>query len=164
MKLNKRKILIIAGSTVAVAGVTYFIYTRFRNKKEINEIHAILDSGTGRFGSVEDFSDVFSGTTYVNDMKLAHQNLILLKNDFVEMYRKALYNAIQYWGTDENAVKDVFRKLKDRVHIAQVAASYQINYGENLLDALKGEMDEDSEEMKEIFETMKNKPAYRIAK
>lgn len=164
MKLDKRKILIIIGSTVVVAGVGYFTYTKIRNKKEINAIHAALDGAVGSYGSIEDFADVFSGDSYINDMKSKYKNLIFLKPEFVTAYRKQLYDAIQYWGTDENAIKDVFRKMKDRLHIAQVAASYQRNYGENLLDALKGEMDVDDKEMRDLRDIMINKYAFRVSK
>ena len=70
--------------------------------------------------------------------------------------------AIIIEGDDEEAIKDVFRKLKDRVQVAEVSESYQKNYGENLLDALLGEMDADDKEMKDILGMMINKLAYII--
>jgi len=97
-------------------------------------------------------------------MKSKYDNLIFLKPQYITENRKKLYDAIQYWGTDESTIKEVFRKLKDRLHIAQVAASYQKNYGENLLDALKGEMDVNDKEMKELRDIMINKYAFRVSK
>lgn len=162
--MNKRKILIISSSVLVAGGLGYYIYTRFRNKKEIREIHAKLDGREGAYGSIEDFAEVFSGTPYINDMKAKHKNLILLRDEPITAFRMQLNDAIAGLGTDEDAIKGVFRTLKDRVHMAQVAASYQKHYNENLLDALKGEMDVDDSEMKELLEIMMSKPAFRTSK
>jgi hypothetical protein len=162
--MNKRKILIIASSTLLASGLGYFIYTKFRNKKEISTIHKVLDENEGAYGSVEDFADVFTGDKYIRDLQSKYSNLILLRPEFITAYRTALYKAIQYWGTDEDAIKDVFRKLKDRVQVAQVSASYQKNYGQNLLDALKGDMDGDEETMREIESIVMDMPAFRLNK
>lgn len=164
MKINKRNIIIIGSSVLVASSVGYYIYAKIRNKREINEIHAALDGKVGAYGSIEDFADVFSGETYVNEKKAQHPNLILLKGEYITAYRKALNNAISGFGTDEDAIKGVFRKLKDRVQIAQVADSYQRNYKENLLDALMGDMDPDDQEMKDLKDIMINKLAYRVSK
>ncbi|MHA1988428.1 MAG: hypothetical protein ACW98D_17500 [Promethearchaeota archaeon] len=162
--MNKRNILIIASSTLVASGLGYFIYTKFRNKNEIAKIHKILDDEEGSYGSVEDYAQIFTGDKYVRDLQSKYNNLIMLRPDFITAYRKALNKAIQYWGTDEDAIKDVFRKLKDRVQVAQVSASYQKNYGENLLDALKGEMDGDEETMRELESIVMDMPAFRLNK
>lgn len=162
--MKKRNILILTSSIALVSVGGFVIYTKYRNNNEINTIHAELDGAEGSYGSIEDFADVFSGDTYVKDMKTKHRNIIMLKDEYVTNYRTALYNAIQYWGTDEAVLKDVFRKLKDRVAIAQVAASYQKHYNENLLDALKGEMDVDTQEMKDLKDIIISKYAFRVNK
>jgi len=164
MAINKRNILIVASSILVASGVGYIAYTKIRNKGEINKIHAALDGASGSYGSIEDFANVFAGNTYVNDMKTKYKNLIMLKDDYVTALRLSLYKAIQYWGTDEAKIKDVFNKLKDRVAIAQVAASYQKYYGENLLDALKGEMDVGTQEMRDLKDIIIRKYAFRVNK
>ena len=162
--MNKRNILIVTSSVLVASGLSYVVYTKFRNSNEINAIHAALDGAEGSYGSIEDFANVFAGDTYLNDMKTKHKNLIMLKDEYVTQFRKVLYDAIRYFGTDEDAIKDIFNKLKDRVAIAQVAASYQKKYGENLLDALKGEMDVDDQEMKDLKDIMIRKYAFRVNK
>lgn len=164
MGLNKRKIFIIASSALVVGGVGYFIYSKFRNKNEIARIHAALDGRENAYGTIEDFADVFNGLPYIKDMKAKNPNIILLIPDYVTVYRKALHQAISGAGTDESAIKNIFRKLRDKVQIAQVADSYQRNYSENLLDALKGDMDVDDEEMRELNDIMISKPAFRVSK
>jgi hypothetical protein len=162
--MNKRNILIILGSSIVVGGVGYFVYTKFRNKREIREIHAKLDGNEGSYGSIEDFQEVFNGSSYVQKMKNAHKNIIQLKPAYITKYRRELEDAIVGAGTDEVAIKDVFRKLKDRVQVAEVSDSYQRHNGENLLDALLDDMDADDKTMKELLEMMINKLAYRINK
>jgi len=161
--MNKRNIIIIISSVVVASGVGYIVYTKIRNRNEINKIHASLDGNEGAYGSVEDFADVFSGTSYISNMKSKYPSLILLIDKYVSGYRKELRDAISGAGTDEDAIKSIFRKFKDRVQVAQVAESYKKYYGENLLDAIKGEMDNDETEMKELSEIMIGKPAFRLA-
>lgn len=162
--MNKRKIIIIVSSVVAASGIGYLTYTRVRNKKEINQIHAALDGRDGSYGTIEDFSYVFEGTPYINKMKSKYPNLILLKGDYVTDYRKKLYNAMWGVGTDTDAIKGVFRTLKDKIQIAQIAESYQKNYGVGLLDALKDDMDVNGDDMKQLHDIMIQKPAFRIDK
>lgn len=162
--MNKKKIIIIASSTIVVSGIAYLAYLKIRNKKEINQIHAALDGRTGAYGSIEDFSDVFEGANYINKIKAKQPNLIQLRPDYVTEYRKKIYYALAGVGTDEEAIKGIFRALKDKVQIAQVAESYQNNYKVNLLDALKDDMDVDSDDMKQLLDIMIQKPAFRIVK
>jgi len=162
--MNKRKILIWSSAVAVLSGVGYVIYSKFRNKKEIADIHNALDNRAGAFGNMDDYADIFSGKGYISRVESKVNNVIYLKDDYVTTFRKSLGDAIRGSGTDEEAIKAVFRKLKDKVQIAQVAESYQKNYEENLLDALKDDMDVDSDEMKEIYDIILIKPAYRVAK
>lgn len=160
--MGKRKILIIASSSIVGLGLGYFIYTKFRNKAEIKRIHKILDGASGAYGSLEDFSDVFTGSNYVNKMKSKYKNLILLKDSYVEGFRKQLHGAIAGAGTNEEVIKAVFNKLKDRVHVAQVAESYKKAYNEKLLTAIRSDIDDDDSEMRELVDIMSKKPAFRV--
>ena len=161
---GKTKILIGISSALIASGLGYFAYSKIRNKREINLIHAKLDGRDGAYGSIEDFNDVFSGASYLSTLKSKYENLIMLRGEFVTKFRKDLYDAIDGWGTDTGAIKSVFSKLKDRVQIAQIADSYQRNYNENLLEALKGDMDVDDDTMKELLDIIINKPAFRLNK
>jgi len=162
--MDKRKILIIASSTLVASGIGYLLYTKARNKKEIAKIHNILDADKNRFGSVEDYADIFTGDKYVRDLQSKYNNLLLLKPTFITRYRADLDKAMAYWGTDEDAIKDVFRKLKDRVQVAQVSASYQKHYGKSLLDSLKSEMDEGDAPMRDLQQIVMDMPAFRLSK
>ena len=169
--MEKKTVITIISSAVVLGGVGYLTYTSIRNKKEKNQIFEILNSNTGGYGGVEDFSDVFTGDAYINKIKLKYPTIIKLKDTYVTDARKELYNAIKRvvgwgddsgFGTNEEAIKAVFRSLKDKIQIAQVAQSYRNNYSENLLEALKGEMDVKSDDMKELFNIIKAKPNFRV--
>ena len=169
--MEKRRIITIISAAVVVGGAGYFTYTSIRNKNEKNQIFKILDSDVGSYGGVEDFSDVFAGDAYINKIKLKYPTIIKLKDTYVTDARKELYDAIRRvvgwgddsgFGTNEEAIKAVFRSLKDKIQIAQVAQSYRNNYKINLLEALKGEMDVKSDDMKELFNIIKAKPNFRV--
>lgn len=162
--MNKQQIINITLGTLVVGSVGYFAYTKIRNAKEIKFIHAALE-GSGGYGTIKDFAKVFEGNTYIDSLKNKYPNVILLVNDAITTNRKALYKAIKGLGTDTDSVKNIFRNLKDKVQIAQVADSYQRNYKTNLLDAI---MDEfafraGSDNAKELTEIMKSKPNFRVA-
>lgn len=161
--MEKRKIIIIVSAAVVVGGAGYLTYTSIRNKRERNEIYKILDTDEGSYGGIDDYSKVFEGDAYINGIKLKYPTIIKLKDDYITEARKELYDSIStFSGTDEEAIKAVFRALKDKIQIAQVAQSYRNNYKENLLDALKGEMDVKSDDMKELATIIKNKPNFRV--
>ena len=90
--MNKRNIFIILGSSIVVGGVGYFVYSKFRNKREIREIHAKLDGHQGSYGSIEDFMEVFNGNSYVQKMKNTHNNIIQLK--IIQIYLHKIGNSM----------------------------------------------------------------------
>ncbi len=161
--MNKRNLIITSSSIIVISGLAYVIYSKIRNKKELDAMYLAIKNGNDEFGTIEDFSDILTGAPYVAKMKAAHKKLILLKDEFVTKFRKELYDAISGLGTDTEAIKNVFSSLKDHVHIAQVAESYKKNYDESLLSALNDDIASDEPEMEEITTIIRNKPAYRVA-
>lgn len=162
--MDKRKIVIYTSASIVGIAVSYFIYTKIRNANEIKFIHNELD-GTGGYGTIKDFAKVFEGISYINNLKSTHPNIILLQNDPITAFRVKLNKAISGIGTDTDAVKAVFRNLKDKVQIAQIADSYQRNYNANLLDAIMDEFSfrEGSANSNELLEIIKSKPDFRVA-
>lgn len=177
IELNKRNILIASGLTIAVIGTIVIIRRRTFGKKLSAYISAKLEGRSNLYGTIKDFEDVFSGQTYIDKVdtiiKQSHPNnaFIKLKDEFVTKYRKDLYDGMEKgtwsdawtgYGTDEEKVKAIFKKLNDKVAVAQVAASYQKAYGRNLLDVLLDEMDETGTDMKEINDNVSTKLPYRL--
>ena len=162
--MNKRKIAIYTSLSIVGIAASYFAYTKIRNAKEIKFIHKELD-GAGGYGTIKDFAKVFEGLNYINSLKSTHPNIILLQNDPITDFRVKLNKAISGIGTDADAVKAVFRNLKDKVQIAQIADSYQRNYNANLLDAIMDEFSfrEGSANSNELLEIIKSKPDFRVA-
>ena len=157
-------LLIVSG--IAVAGATVGIIVKKSNDKQlITKIHSILDNNQGT-GTLKDYVDVFSGNTFLDKVKGqigSGQDFIKLRDEYITQYRKAIYDAGQgRAGTDEEAIKNVFKSLNDKVAIAQVAQSYLTNYKTDLLSALYDEMDEKSSDIADIFNIIQNKPNYRL--
>lgn len=164
--MNKKNIIITISSTLVASGLAYLTIVKIRNKKEINKIHSALDGRGGAYGTIEDFKDVFEGAAYLNKMQTKYKDLILLKGDYITDYRKKLYDAIDgiSYGTDTDTIKSIFRNLKDKVQIAQIADSYQRNYKISLLDAIKDEnsFKAGGSDMNELLDIMISKPNFRI--
>ncbi|PIZ51346.1 hypothetical protein COY27_03890 [Candidatus Woesearchaeota archaeon CG_4_10_14_0_2_um_filter_33_13] len=162
--MNKRKIAIYTSISIVGIAASYFVYTKIRNANEIKFIHKELD-GAGGYGTIKDFAKVFEGTNYINGLKAKYPNLILLRNEYITEARTKLNKAISGIGTDTDTVKAVFRNLKDKVQIAQIADSYQRNYNTNLLDAIMDEYSfrEGSSDANELLNIMKSKLDYRVS-
>jgi len=162
--MNKRKIIIITSLSVVGVATSYFVYTRVRNDKEIKFINKELE-GSGGYGTIEDFAEVFEGSAYINKIKAKNPNLILLRNEPITDFRKQLYKAIKGIGTDSPVILNIFRTLKDKVQVAQIADSYQRNYNENLLEAIMGEVyfSPKSNNAKVLLNILKSKTNFRVS-
>ena len=62
----------------------------------------------------------------------------VIDDNNAERYAKRLHDAMDGWGTDDSEVKEVLSEL-DGADLAKVAAVYEANYGESLVDAIKGD-------------------------
>ncbi len=62
----------------------------------------------------------------------------VIDDNNAERYAERLHDAMDGWGTDDSEVKDVLNQL-DGADLAKVAAVYEANYGESLIDAIKGD-------------------------
>ncbi len=62
----------------------------------------------------------------------------IIDDNNAERYAERLHDAMDGWGTDDSEVKEVLSEL-DGADLAKVAAVYEANYGESLVDAIKGD-------------------------
>ncbi|MBQ2984142.1 MAG: annexin [Candidatus Gastranaerophilales bacterium] len=62
----------------------------------------------------------------------------VIDDNNAERYAERLHDAMDGWGTDDGEVKEVLSEL-DGADLAKVAAVYEANYGESLVDAIKGD-------------------------
>ena len=90
--------------------------------------------------------------------------VIAMSESSATSYAKQINKAWGAWyegGDDEDAVYAVFRKLKDKVQVSQVAKAYQSTYSKNLIDTIKDRLSED--EIKIILNIIGQIPNYRTA-
>lgn len=175
--LNKKTLLIASGLTIATIGAVIIIRRRTFGKNLSLTIAAKLEGRENLYGNIKDYEDVFSGKSYIDKVRgIVNKNhptldFLMLNPTYVTKYRTELYNAMEKgnwqdfftgYGTIEEVVKDVFKKLNDKVAIAQVAQSYQDNYKKNLLSVMEEEMDVDSDDMKEINDNISTKLPFRL--
>ena len=91
-------------------------------------------------------------------------DVLVLKKSAAAAYAKQLHSAWKPWylgGDDEDQVYSVFRRLKDKVQVAQVAKVYQEYYTKNLIDTLRSQLEKT--EITKVLQIVKALPNYRIA-
>jgi hypothetical protein len=93
-----------------------------------------------------------------------NREVLVLKTTTASRYADQIHKAWGSWyegGDDEQQVYGVFRKMKDKVQVSQVAKAYQESYSKNLIDTLKDRFDK--EEIIQVLNIVKALPNYRTA-
>lgn len=163
-----RGILKVGG--VLVTGLLSFsIYAHYRNKQRdeltsdfLSELRKELNPAAQGLPGLDALDE-----SYLNKVKknlsaagTAVTVLVMKNADAVRMAER-IKNA---WGTfndDEEAVYQVFRELKDKVQVSQLAGVYHQVYGVSLIEELKNKLDDS--EIKIVVDIIKVKAAYRKA-
>ncbi len=67
------------------------------------------------------------------------KRVVVLKKAAAIKYANAIHSAFKPWygNDDEEQIYSVFRNLKDKVQVSQVAKAYQDEHGESLKDSFK---------------------------
>ena len=88
--------------------------------------------------------------------------MYVLKDQYAKQYAKELYAAKGLVNDDEDAVQAVFRsKVKDKVHVSNIAGAFEKDYSKNLLEYLRNFLS--SSELKSlVLDPVRNLPNYRI--
>ena len=172
--LTKTNVITAVGITAATIAATILIRRRTFGKKLSDYI--IMKKLEGRqklHGNIKDYEDVFAGQSYLNSVKSSIEKkygkaygYIMLRDEYIEKYRKNLHDAIYRLGTDDSKVKDTFASLRDKVAVAQISESYKKAYKTNLLDDLLSESSFSigSEGAKYIEGKLNSIPPYRLIK
>lgn len=89
------------------------------------------------------------------------QTVITLKKQTATWYASQIYDALTPWylNDDEEKIYGVFRSLKDKVQVSQLANAYQEEYASNLIDLLKDRLS--TSEVKIIMGIVAKLPPYR---
>ncbi|WP_452223682.1 hypothetical protein [Lacinutrix chionoecetis] len=102
---------------------------------------------------------------YLNKvLQAVNREVLVLKTSTASRYADQIHKAWGSWyegGDDEEKVYGVFRRLKDKVQVSQVAKAYQENYSKNLIDTLKDRFDKS--EITIVLNIIKALPNYRTA-
>ena len=96
-------------------------------------------------------------------LKHAKGRVLTLKASAASGFAGRIHRAWAAWyqgGDDEAKVYAVFRELKDKVQVSQVAKAYQAVYAENLIDTLNRKLS--LSEINTILSIVRPLPAYRI--
>ena len=97
-------------------------------------------------------------------LQTVNREVLVLKTSTASRYADQIHKAWGSWyqgGDDEEQVYGVFRKMKDKVQVSQVAKAYQETYSKNLIDSLKDRFDK--EEITIVLNIVKTLPNYRTA-
>ena len=98
-------------------------------------------------------------------LKKVSAKVLTLKKSTTTRLAERIHSSWGAWyqgGDDETKIYGVFRELKDKVQVSQVAKAYQSLYGENLIDKLHKRFGK--AEVKKVLEVVKKLPAYRTVK
>lgn len=147
---------------VLFVGTTYVgVRQRIRDKKTgvlLTKINALIGTNNTKLSAEKAFDLDFLNTVLGQSTK----QVVVLKNQVATSIAKEIYSAWGSWyqgGDDEAKVYGVFRKLKDKIQVSQVAKAYQSAYGENLIDVLKNRFS--TTEINQVLQIIKHLPNYR---
>lgn len=164
MKYNDTKVITgVVLFTAFVASSSYTIYLRKRDRLA-SGIYAALQSELAPAGRGIDSIAALRGT-YLDHLKnKGTGKFLILKNSTLHQLAKQLHSAWKPWylgGDDEAKVYGIFRGLKDRVQVSQLATTYKNRYARSLTEVLKERLDD--KELKIVLGLIEKLPKYRLA-
>lgn len=159
MKLRKSILQVTA--VLAGAGLCASLYvvwdTRRKDKltalliEELNKLFSPTTTGL----SAEEAFDVY----YAEELSKKIKGIVLIKPDVAARYAKDIYDSWGIIDDDEDKVYGVFRNLKDKVQVSQVARAYKDAYKVNLIDKLRAKLTDN--ETNQVLKIVNALPRYR---
>jgi hypothetical protein len=162
----KKNVLIISGISV-VGLITVSIVIGNRNRKREQLTSKLLSVLSARIEPIKNgigSQNAFDVNYLDNVLQRVNGQVLALKQSTAKHYAKQIKSGFLPWykgGDDEDKVYSVFRKLKDKVQVSQVAKAYQDEESKNLIDVLKDRFGKD--EIKIVLDIVSSKPNYRTA-
>ncbi|MCB0374446.1 MAG: hypothetical protein KDD04_00850 [Sinomicrobium sp.] len=162
--MNKRSVMKIAAPAIGLflAGA---LYGHFRRKRKdaiaselLREVTRIIKPATSGL-LLEDAFDIHYADEVVSKVK---GTVLKLKASAASRLAQRIEKAWGAWyqgGDDEDKVYGVFRELKDKVQVSQVAGAYQELYKKNLIDKLHDRFTKS--EVQKVLDIVKPLPSYR---
>ena len=162
MKVTMIYKIVGSGVGLLLVGSTYFSLRKRKRDKIASAlfktIQTKMNPATNGLRSENAFDIHYLSKVLQN----VNKEVLVLKTSTASKYADQINKAWGAWyqgGDDENKVYGVFRKLKDKVQVSQVAKSYQDNHSKNLIDTLKDRFD--TTEIKEVLKIVQQLPNYR---
>lgn len=158
--MNRRAIRTIGVITGVSLGAS--IYTNLNKKRKdklardlMREIAKVIQPTTVGLLSEQAFDIHFTDAV----ISQVSGKVITLKPEAAVNSAKEIRSAWSWFGDDELKVYGVFRNLKDKVQVSQVAKAYQSTYMENLIDKLHEKLDK--KEIEKVLDIVRALPTYR---
>ena len=161
MIVRKNTLKIVAIVSVVGLGTSIYIIADHRRKDKlaatfIDELNKLLNPSLTGLGSEEAFD-----VNYWDEVIKKVKGVMLLKTEVAKKYAREIYDAWSFWGDDEDKIYSVFRNLRDKVQVSQVADAYKDDYGVNLIEKIRSKLSE--MEINQVLQIVNALPRYRVA-
>ena len=146
-------LVVIVGIQVVGAGKRDKLYRRL-----LQAITLLAKQGDGDLAVEQAFDPNYLDTL----RRHVKTTIITLKKEAALDYARQLHKAWKPWyqgGDDEDLAYSVFRRLKDKVQLSQLAAAYAQAYEHSLIETLKRQLSK--KEIKKVMAIVAPLPAYR---
>lgn len=144
-----------------IGATTLSVRQRYRDKKAALLLTKI-QSKIGKSNTLLSASRAFDIQYLDNLLQQVSSPVIVIKKEVALNYAKQIHSAWGSWyqgGDDETKLYALFRKLADKVQVAQVAKAYQGMYHMNLIDKIKERLS--ASEIKQVLQIVERLPDYR---
>ena len=164
--MNRENTIKVCG-VLALVGFGASLYSRTVKKRDrlaselVREITNLIKPKTKGLLS-EDGFDINHKSNILKEVGVG--TLIkVLKPWAAEKFAKKIHSAWSMWDDDEEIIYAVFRKLRDKVQVSQVAKAYQSEklYSKNLVDVFNDRLSK--EEVQKILGIVNKLERYRRA-
>ncbi len=164
MKVDRRYLLIAGGVITAAGCVASIYYGQRKNKRDrlasalIRELTRQLQPATTGLLSENAFDIHYTDEV----VRSTGRQILTLKSEAAQVHAREIHEAWGSWwtgGDNEQQVYGVFRKLRDKVQVSQVAVAYLHTYGVHLIDQLNNRLDD--KEINQVLAIVQPLPAFR---
>jgi len=149
---------------ILLGGSTYLSIVKHRRDKTTEVLLGLIQRELRSSGNSLGLESAFDIYYLQKVIQKIPQRVLVLKEIVANQYAKQLYSAWGSWyegGDDEAKVYGIFRLMKDKVQVSQVAKAYQEIYAKNLIDVLRERFS--SSEIKVVLNIIEGLPNYRIS-
>jgi hypothetical protein len=159
MIVRKKTLQIIGAFATVGLGITVYVIWDQRKKDKLaallwEELSKVLNPSTlGLSG------EIAFDVNYADEISRKVKNVVLMKGDSAANLAKTIRSSLGIILHDTDKINGVFRGLKDKVQVSQVAKAYAAGKV-NLIDELRNKLRAD--QLVPILSIVKSLPPYRV--